>query len=462
MLTLRAADAIREAEVVRHEAGCDRAILSMAGAGAEIGPYRDVAEIIALAGQRRRVAVLFRGDPYAFANGVEVARSLERAGVEFEVVPGMLLETAGPTLGGIPLTLEGRSASVAIGSPCHADTVVLRLPWGWWESGVRSLLRHGRTAGELAALLTEPGGQSQRRLVAPLGEIVEAAERAGLRGDAVIVVGPGVELADRLDTLSRRPLHGVRVLVTRARHQASAFSRELIELGAAVIEVPTIEIQALPNRDQAAAAIEHLEQTRLIVFASANAVTIFFQLLLELGRDARDLHRSKIGAIGPETARTLEANGVRPDVVAGEYTAEGLAKALEGWDLKGWRVLIPRAQVARDALPQLLAQRGAEVEFLPVYRTVSPASTKERLGGLLEGSWVDVVTFTSSSTVTNFVQALSEEQLMGVQERCKIACIGPVTADTAHRLGLRVDIIARDYTTRGLALAIVESLSASH
>jgi uroporphyrinogen III methyltransferase/synthase len=462
MLTLRAADAIREADVLRYDAACDRAILSMAGAGAEIGPYRDVSEIVALAGQQKRVAVLFRGDPYAFADGVEVARGLERAQVEFEVVPGMLMETAGPTLGGIPLTLEGRSASVAIGSPCHADTVVLRLPWGWWESGVRSLLRHGRTAKEPAALLTEAGSQSQHRLVAPLGDIVAAAEKAGLRGDAVIVVGPGVELADRLDTLSRRPLHGVRVLVTRARHQASAFARELIDLGAAVIEVPTIEIQALPNRDQAAAAIEHLGETRLVVFASANAVTIFFQLLLELGHDARHLYRSKIGAIGPETARMLEANGIKPDLVAGEYTAEGLAKALEGWDLKGWRVLIPRAQVARDALPQLLAQRGAQVEFLPVYRTVSPPSTADMLRRLLEGPWVDVVTFTSSSTVTNFVKALTDEQLALAQERCKIACIGPVTADTAHRLGLRVDIIARDYTTRGLALAIVESLSTSH
>lgn len=458
LLTLRARDAIRDADAVRHFDGCDPAILAHARRDADVARFRDAAEVADLARRERHVAVVFLGDPYAFSDGAYLADALERAQVEFEVVPGLLLETAAPALSGIPLTIEGRSASVAIGSPGQGDTAVLRLPSGWWDAGVRSLLRHGRTADAQAALLVDAGRQGQRRLVAPLGRIVEEAQRAGLRGDALLVVGPGVELADRLDTLARRPLHGVRVLVTRARHQAGGFNRELAELGATVVEVPTIEIQPLHDDVQARKAIARLGETRLVVFASANAVEIFFQLLLEEGKDARALYRSKVCAIGPETARTLLGNGLRPDLVAGEYTAEGLAAALEGWDLAGWRVLIPRAEVARDALPQLLASRGAEVEFLPVYRTVCPDGTSERLEALLSGPWVDVITFTASSTATNFARSLPARRLTDALDRAQVACIGPVTADTARRLGMRVDIIARDYTTKGLAQAIVEAV----
>jgi uroporphyrinogen III methyltransferase / synthase len=457
LLTLRAADAIAEAEAVRHYSGCDPAILGRAGRDADVAMLGDVEEVVRLARAGRRVAVLFRGDPYAFSDGAQLAEALARAGVEFEAVPGLLLETAAPALSGIPLTLEGRSASVAIGAPSHGDTVVLRLAEGWWNAGVGLLLRSGLSRGAPAALLTGVGTAGQRRLASPLGEIAEAARREGLTGEALLVVGPGVDLADRLDTLARRPLHGLRVLVTRPRHQAEEFRRELSALGARVVEIPTIEIEPMLDTDQARRAVERLAETRLIAFASANAVDLFFELLVSSGSDARSLHLSRICAIGPETARTLEAHGIKPDLVAGEYTAEGLAEALEGWDLAGARVLIPRAQMARDALPQLLARRGAEVEFLPVYRTVCPAGAETALRELFAGEGADVVTFTSSSTVKHFARAFPADDLAALLERTRVACIGPVTADTARRLGMRVDIIARDYTTSGLAHAIVEA-----
>lgn len=457
-MTLRAVAAIREADVVRHHDGCDRGILGHARADADIARLQEPEEIIRLAKAGRRVTVLFAGDPYAFSDGAYLADHLDRAHIEFEAVPGLLLETAAPALSGIPLTLEGRSASVALGTPGRADTAVLRLPSGWWDAGVASLLRHGRAPESLAALLIGPGQAGQRRLVGPLGEIVGAAKRAGLQGDALLVVGPGVELAERLDTLSRRPLHGVRVLVTRPRHQADAFARELSDLGATPIEIPAIEIRPLREGTGAQRAIDRLPDTGLVVFASANAVDIFFQLLFEAGRDARAFARSKVCAIGPETARRLQSHGLVPDLVAGEYTAEGLADALKGWDLSGARVLIPRAELARDALPQLLARKGAQVEFLPIYRTECPDGMMAALESLLERQWVDVITFTSSSTVTNFVRALGQQRLEASTEHARVACIGPVTADTARRLGMRVDIIARDYTTRGLADAIVDSV----
>ncbi|MFZ0215514.1 MAG: uroporphyrinogen-III synthase [Candidatus Dormiibacterota bacterium] len=461
LLTLQAADVISRADIVRHQSGCEEAILAHAPDTADVARYAGPAEIVTQARAGTDVVVLFRGDPYAFSDGAALAERLVDAGIDFDVVPGVLVETAAATLGGVPLTLEGRSASVAIGAVAQGDSIVLRLADGWWEAGVDLLLRAGHAPDEQAALLSEAGEATQERVSAPLGKLIAAARARGLGGEAVLITGAGAELAERLDVVGRRPLHGMRVLVTRARRQASVFRRELVRLGASVIEIPTIEIQPLIDSAQSKAAMAQLAQTRLVVFASANVVDLFFELLLGSGRDTRDLARCRVCAIGPETARTLESHGLRPDLVAGEYTAEGLAEALEGWDIAGSRVLVPRAQQARDALPQLLARRGAEVEFLPVYRTVSPPGVETRLQALFEGRGADVVTFTASSTATHFARSFTAEQLEQLQRHTRVACIGPVTAETARRLGLRVDIVARDYTTRGLAQAIVEARARS-
>jgi uroporphyrinogen III methyltransferase/synthase len=257
--------------------------------------------------------------------------------------------------------------------------------------------------------------------------------------------------------MSKRPLHGRRVLITRARHQVDPFRRELVDLGASVVEIPTLQVQPMPIDDRVRKAIAHLERTALVIFASANAVDIFFQMLLTSGGDARAFHGSKLCAIGHETAESLERHGLRPELITSEYTAEGLAKALEGWEMQGMHVLVPRAEVARDALPSLLANRGAEVEILPVYQAMCPPEAGDALLRLFNNEGVDVITFTSSSTVYNFVRAFPEDRLPAVLGDAEIACMGPVTADTARKLGLTVSIIAREYTTHGLVQAIAES-----
>jgi uroporphyrinogen III methyltransferase/synthase len=338
-----------------------------------------------------------------------------------------------------------------------AETVVLRLASGWWESGISALLADGRSIDTPSALILNPGQPGQHRVSAPLGELARKAATYGLRGDALLVVGPGVVMSDRLDTMSKRPLHGRRVLVTRARHQVDPLRRELVELGAAVIEIPTLEVQPMPIDDRVNKAIAHLPATALVIFASANAVDIFFQMLLASGADARAFHRSKLCAIGQETAESLERHGLRPELITSEYTAEGLAKALEGWEMDGMHVLVPRAEVARDALPSLLANRGAEVEILPVYRAMCPPGTGDALLRLFNSEGVDVITFTSSSTVYNFVRAFPEDRLPAVLGDAEVACMGPVTADVARKLGLTVSIVAREYTTHGLVQAISES-----
>ena len=457
LATLQAVEAIKDADVIRHSDGCGAGLMHLASAGADIAALDSTDEIVRLARAGKRVTVLFPGNPYAFSNGSEVAEKLERAAVDFEAVPGLIVELAAPVMSGIPLTIEGRSASIGFGLVRGSETVVLRLASGWWESGISKLLEDGRDAGTPAALILNPGQPGQHRVSAPLGELARKAATYGLRGDALLVLGPGVGLAERLDTMSRRPLHGRRILITRARHQVDPFRRELVELGASVVEIPTLQIESMPVDDQVTRAISNLDRTALVIFASANAVDIFFQMLLTSGSDARAFHGSKLCAIGQETAESLEAHGLRPELITSEYTAEGLAKALEGWEMDGMRVLVPRAEVARDALPSLLANRGAEVEILPVYRAKCPPEAGDALLRLFNNEGVDVITFTSSSTVYNFVRAFPEDRLPAVLGDAEVACMGPVTADTARKLGLSVAIVAREYTTHGLVQAIAES-----
>jgi uroporphyrinogen III methyltransferase/synthase len=433
-------------------------LLHLASPQADIAPFDSSDEVIRLARAGHRVAILFPGNPYAFADGADVAQRLDRAGIDFEAIPGMLVEIAAPVMSGIPLTIDGMAQSLGIGLVRDAETMVLRLASGWWESGIAKLLADGRAPETPSALVLNPGTPGQRRITAPLGELARKAATYGLRGDALLVLGPGVEMAERLDTLSRRPLHGRRVLITRARHQVEPFRRELADLGASVVEVPTIEIRAMPTDDRVKQAIENLERAALVIFASANAVDIFFQMLNAGGKDARAFHASKLCAIGQETAQSMATHGLCPELVSGEYTAEGLAKALEGWDLDGIRVLVPRAEVARDALPSLLAKRGAQVDILPVYQAVCPSEAGPALMKLFNAEGVDVITFTSSSTVVNFVRAFPEDKLPAVLGDAMVACMGPVTADTARKLGLNVEIIAREYTTRGLAAAIAAAV----
>jgi uroporphyrinogen III methyltransferase / synthase len=457
LATLQAVEAIKDADVIRHSDGCGAGLLHLAAANADVAALQSTEEIVRLARAGKRVTVLFPGNPYAFSNGSEVAEKLERAGVDFEAVPGLIVELAAPVMSGIPLTIEGQSASIGFGLVKGSETVVLRLASGWWESGISKLLADGRASDTPAALILNPGQSGQHRVSAPLGELARKAATYGLRGDALLVLGPGVSLAERLDTMSKRPLHGRRILITRARHQVDPFRRELVELGASVVEIPTLQIESMPVDDQVTRAIRHLDRTALVIFASANAVDIFFQMLLSSGSDARAFHGSKLCAIGQETAESLEAHGLRPELITSEYTAEGLAKALEGWEMDGMHVLVPRAEVARDALPSLLANRGAKVEILPVYRAKCPPEAGDALLRLFNNEGVDVITFTSSSTVYNFVRAFPEDRLPAVLGDAEIACMGPVTADTARKLGLSVAIVAREYTTHGLVQALAES-----
>jgi uroporphyrinogen III methyltransferase / synthase len=256
-------------------------------------------------------------------------------------------------------------------------------------------------------------------------------------------------------------LHGKKILVTRPRHQASRFSALLREHGGIPVEVPTIQIAPPSSWEALDQAITALTSYDWLVFTSVNGVQSFFTRL-EQQRSPTDLQNLKCCAIGPETAKQLRARGVRVDVMPTEYRAEAAVEALAAFPLQGSRILLPRAAAARDVLPQALAARGARVDVVEVYRTVLPGEALEADVRQLFGQrQIDVVTFTSSSTVTNFAALTPEIELSELLRDVLVACIGPITAETVRSYGATPMIVAQDYTIPGLTRAIVEYFQAA-
>ena len=267
---------------------------------------------------------------------------------------------------------------------------------------------------------------------------------------AVIVVGEVVRLREKLRWFDNRPLFGRRILVTRPRHQAGALSRLLSERGARPVELPVISIQKIAGRELDD-AIADLPGYHWLIFTSGNGVEAFFERLRVLGLDSRALSGLKIGAIGPATAQALRAGGIIPDYVPEVYSSEGLIAGLSRWDIVGKRFLLPRADIADKKLTDGLAGLGAEVHEIAAYRTLpQPEAIAQAKGVILSGQ-IDVITFTSSSAVTNLAAVFGKE-LPAI--KAKIACIGPKTAETAAKAGLKVDIVAREYTIPALVAAI--------
>jgi uroporphyrinogen III methyltransferase/synthase len=265
-------------------------------------------------------------------------------------------------------------------------------------------------------------------------------------------------MSDSVPAVRGRPLVGRRVLVTRAPHQAKPLERCLAELGADVIRIPTIRISRSALSGEVSAALATLSGIHGVVFTAPNAVDAFFHLLAEVGRDDSALQKAQLCVVGPETAEALQAHGLRPDLVSGEYTAAGLADILRAWDLRHARVLIVRAHQNRDVLPYLLEKRGAHVDVLPVYSFNVPRGTPAALRRLFRGDGVDVITFSGTGTLRNFVACFSGTDLAALQTRSLVACMGPVTAACARESGMRVDIVADEYTALSLAHAVVALL----
>ena len=438
--------------------------------------------------QGKTVARLKGGDPFVFGRGGEEAEECLQAGIRFEIVPGVTSAIAAPAYAGIPVTHRDAASSFAVITGhersdakesgtrepgvaegrrnwqhiAHAaDTLVFLMGVENLSEITVRLQEFGRAPDTPVALVQWGTWTRQRVLTGTLATITEIVQAAKLIPPAVCVVGEVVKLRESLrwfDSPQERPLFGKRVLVTRAREQASGLSELLRERGAEPVEFPLIKIASRDDSPELSEALQQLSRYDWIVFTSANAVPVVAKRLERLQLDGRAFAQTKIAAIGPATADAVrEQIGLRADFVPTEAVAENLAAEWPDAEMQGKRVLLPRAAEAREVLPDYLRERGAEVDALIAYETVLDTGAAEELRAQLQNGEMDALTFTSSSTVKNFVQALTGgdhaalQSLIGVT---KIIAIGPVTAETIRGYGLTPHRIAAEHTIPGLVTAL--------
>lgn len=429
--------------------------------------------IVQKAREGKIVARLKGGDPFIFGRGGEEAEGLVDNGVPFEVVPGVTSAIAVPTYAGIPLTHREHTASVAFvtghedplkpESKVHWDKIATGIGTLVFFMGMKNLqhiidnlVSNGRDPDTPAAAIQWGTRTDQRVVSGTLRNIAQKVAGEKIGPPAIIVVGDVVRLRDKLNWYESKPFFGRRIIVTRSRDQASSFAESLIDKGATVVEFPTIDVVPPSSWDELDDAIEAIETYHWLILTSANAVRFFFSRLRGLGRDVRILKGISICAVGPKTAEALMDYGLKADLVPSEFKAEGVIEALSGLGVERKRFLIPRAKVAREIIPERLRELGAEVTVALAYENVMPAADVERVKGLLEDRKIDAVTFTSSSTVNNFVEMLSQKEYKRLLSDVVVACIGPVTAKTAEGFGIKVHIIPTEYTIPSLIEAMVD------
>jgi len=427
--------------------------------------------LVEKAKEGKTVVRLKGGDPFVLGRGGEEAEALANSHIPFEVVPGISSAVAVPAYAGIPLTHRGLASSFAVITGHEApgkessniaweklatgvDTLVFLMGMHNLSEIVKQLLAHGRHPNTPVAVIKDGTTPNQHTIIGGLTDIVAKVKNHHFRPPAVIVVGEVVRLREKLRWFDSRPLFGKRVLVTRARQQASALSWLLSERGAQPIELPAIDIKSIANTGELDQAISNLAHYQWLVFTSVNGVEAFFQRLHNLHLDSRALKNLKIGAIGPATAKALEKKGIIPDYLPDVYTSEGLIDGLRNCDIAGQRFLLPRADIADKELAEGITQLGAEVHGVVTYRTLPAVKAISPAKQMLLSERIDIIIFTSPSTVSNLVAALEDKR--EVISSAKIACIGPKTADMAASAGLRVDIVASEHTIPGLVAAIEE------
>jgi uroporphyrinogen III methyltransferase/synthase len=429
-------------------------------------PQENIGErLVEAARAGRSVVRLKGGDPFVFGRGGEEGEALRAAGVEFEVVPGVTAGVAAAAYAGIPVTHRDEASAVAFitghEDPDKPDTA---LDWGALASfpgtlvfymGVRqlaenaaALIEAGRAGEEPAAAIERGTMAGQRTVVATLATLAGAVEREGIGAPALIVVGSVVERRESLAWLERRPLQGRRVVVTRARAQASSLAAALRALGAETVELPVIRVEPRIDSEEVRAAIAAIGDYELVCLTSANGARLLFEALEGAGLDARALAGARVAAIGPGTVRALAERGIAADVVPERSVAEGLVEALAGVEVEGRRVLVARPAAARDVLPDALRERGADVDVVALYETVREDPAPEALEA---AHAADYVTFTSASTVRNLAAALADR----FPDGARAVSIGPVTSEAARAAGIEIAVEASRHDLDGLIEALL-------
>jgi len=496
LITRRGLECIEAAEVLVYDrlvsprlarqapAAAERIYVGKGPGHAEMTQEEINALLVSRGGEGKVVTRLKGGDPFVFGRGGEEALALWEAGIPFQIVPGVTSAIAVPAYAGIPVTHRSVAAGFTVltghrepGAGPHPNplpivgegisepspsprgrgkeegTLVVLMGTERIGAIARSLIEAGRSTETPVALVRWGTTTRQETVVGTLGDIEEKAKAVGMAPPAVAIIGEVVRLRDRLSWFEGRPLHGQRVLVTRAREQASDLAARLETLGAEVIELPTIRSAPPTHPERLEGALDRLGEYAWVVFTSAQGVEHLWERLLARGWDARGFARAHLAAVGPGTTAALEARGLRPDYVPDQFTTAALAEGLVHRLAPGDRVLLARAENAPPELGHLLGRAGVLVEEAPPYRTVPDEAAEEAGRERLLAGEVEIITFTSSSTVRNLLSALDGRS--DSLRRPLIACIGPVTAQTAREAGLRVDVVASPHTVEGLVEAIV-------
>jgi uroporphyrinogen III methyltransferase/synthase len=477
LMTVRAVELLRGADVIVHDRLIPPGALEAAPAGAElidVGKRPGAAEatqleihelIVDRARAGRSVVRLKGGDPFLFGRGGEEAEALAQAAIPFEVVPGVTAGVAAAAYAGIPLTHRDDASAVAFVTghedPLKAEsaldwdalarfpgTLVLYMGVKRLPALVERLVAAGRDGEEPAAAVERATLPGQRTVSARLTELPQAVAAAEIRPPAIVLTGPVAARRETIAWLEHRPLHGLRVVVTRARAQASGLSSALAALGADVVELPSIRIVPRLDAAEVRDAVQAIHAYALICLTSPNGARLLFEALRASGRDARALAGATVAAIGPGTAAALAEHGIDADVVPERSIAEELVAALGDFPVAGRPVLIARAAEARDLLPDALRERGAEVDVVALYETVAEEPDPRALEAAREA---DYITFTSSSTVRYFVQALGGR----FPVRPRVVSIGPVTSEAAREAGLTVSVEADGHDPEGVVEALL-------
>ena len=483
LLTLKGARALQEADTVLYDRlvnpvllehvspECERVFVGKEAGHSARSQSEINEQLIALAQAGKMVVRLKGGDPFVFGRGGEEAQALHRAGVAFEVVPGVTSAVAVPAYAGIPVTQRGIASSFAVitgheiaaqkesginwSSLAHGvDTIVCLMGVDTLPSVAQRLLESGRSPETPVAVIRWGTLPRQQTVRGTLYDIVGRVQEARLGPPAVTVIGDVARLRDELGWFETRPLFGKRVLITRTREQASRLRSLLEEDGAEVVELPTLEIVEGASPQLMSRVVEALAggEYGWVIFTSANGVRHFFHYLHAAGHDTRAFRNTQVAVVGPGTAEALAEFGIRADTVPQEAIGENIADELQGKELTRRRVLVPRAEGARPDLIRWLRAQGAEVEEIPLYSSELPRNPDESVMARIRNGDIDVFTFASSSAVRNLMKMLGGDT-RGLAS-ATIACIGPLTAETARRSGLPVHVVAAEHNIPGMMQAL--------
>ncbi|KAF1084716.1 Uroporphyrinogen-III C-methyltransferase [Sporotomaculum syntrophicum] len=488
LLTVKGLECLKKADVIVYDRLAGRRLLKQRRPDSEciyVGKLPDrhtlkQGEINRLLVDKARqgltVARLKGGDPFVFGRGGEEAEALARHGIPFEIVPGVTSAIAVPAYAGIPVTHRDFTSTLAIITGNEdPGKETSSIQWSKIATGVgtliflmgmsnlpnitQKLIEHGRAPETPAALIHWGTRPEQKTLVGRLNNIARLASEQNFKNPAIIIVGEVVQLRDKLSWFENKPLFGKRVLITRSREQASSLAGVIEGLGGEPVEFPTIAIVPPEDNSPLEQAIARLSSYNWLIFTSVNGVSHFFDTLRRLNKDIRVLAGLKICAIGPQTGQALQKMALQVTYIPTEFRAEAIVEGLQEQLTTGDRVLLPRADIARKILPEALISLGARVDEVTAYRTVLGTGDAAAIRDSMAKGAIDLITFTSSSTVRNFVSLLDTANPAQLVGSAKVASIGPITSATARALGVPVHIEAQEYTINGLVQAILADCS---